>query len=74
MTVYKTRQQIASEYGISRTTLYRRLKKIGLSLPKTLLDSYHLNKIYNSLGFPGNNSPNNKLDELMIKTKRERTK
>ena len=46
----KTRQQIASELNISRTTLYRVLKRKGMTIPKGLIYKNDQEKIYESLG------------------------
>lgn len=52
MTAFKTRQQIADEYGIDRSTLYRRLKRKGVVLPRTMLNLHLVHLIYQALGKP----------------------
>ena len=52
--MFKTRQQIADEYGINRKTLYRKLKKYGIALPSQgLLTPEQQQAIYARLGTPG---------------------
>ncbi len=48
----KTRQEIAEEYGISRKTLLRWLKKEDISLEKGLVKRADLELIYNTFGWP----------------------
>ena len=55
MTIYKTRQEVADEYGFSRVTLFRKLKACGLKLPRTLLNNSHIQLIYKVLGPPQRN-------------------
>jgi len=50
----KTRTEIASEYGISRRTLQRWLKKEDISLSKGLVKPDDLRKIYKRFGKPLN--------------------
>lgn len=51
--MFKTRQQIADEYGISRKTLYRKLKRYGVLLPtQGLLTPEQQQTIYALLGDP----------------------
>ena len=52
MSAFKTRQQIADEYGIDRSTLYRRLKRKGVILPRTMLNLHQVHLIYQALGKP----------------------
>ena len=49
---FKTRQQIAAEYGVHRKTLYRWLKKENISVPKGLITPRLQLKIYKVLGNP----------------------
>ena len=48
----KSRQEIALEYGLHRNTLNRRLKKIGLQIPKGLICPADQKRIYEALGNP----------------------
>ncbi len=48
----KTRQEIAEEYGISRKTLLRWLRKEGIILEKGLVKRLELELIYNKFGWP----------------------
>ena len=48
----KTKQQIAAEYNIHRNTLCRKLKALGLELPRGLLYPEQVKKIYDALGHP----------------------
>ena len=48
----KTRQELASELGISYTTLYRWLKKNQIDLPSGLISPQNVQEIYQKLGFP----------------------
>jgi DNA invertase Pin-like site-specific DNA recombinase len=48
----KTREEVASEYGIEVRTLYRWLKKSGVELPQGLIKPNHLKIIYDSFGIP----------------------
>ena len=52
----KTRQEIADEYGISRRTLQRWLKKMNISLSKGLVTPSEQLLIYRKLGLPGDGS------------------
>ncbi len=45
MKIFKTRQQLADELGISRATLSRKLKKSKIEIPKGLLAPKDQNKI-----------------------------
>ncbi|MBX2926595.1 MAG: hypothetical protein KF852_02065 [Saprospiraceae bacterium] len=49
----KTRQEVADEYGLSRSTLYRQLKEWDIAATRRLLLPCHLAHIYRHLGFPG---------------------
>ena len=49
---YKTRQQIAAEYGIDRKTLRKRMKMAGVYPPKGLLDRKWQKAIYEALRYP----------------------
>ena len=51
-TGFKTRQQIAIEYGIDRKTLKKKLDQIGISLPSGLLSTEWQKRIYETLGYP----------------------
>ena len=48
----KTRQQIADEYGISRRTLYRLVKRYKIDLPEGLLPPEAVQRVYQALGEP----------------------
>lgn len=48
----KTRLQIAEEYGISRRTLYRLLKRYKIDLPAGVLPPEAVQRIYQVLGSP----------------------
>lgn len=50
----KTRQELATEYGISRKTLARRLDSVGikLSLARGVLLPIDLLNVYQALGLP----------------------
>jgi transcriptional antiterminator len=51
--MFKTRQQVANEYGISRKTLYRKLKKYGITLASQgLLSPEQQQMIYRHMGNP----------------------
>jgi len=52
MEVAKTRQQIADEYGISRKTLSRWLKKAGIELDGYLIAPKEQAFIYQTFGDP----------------------
>lgn len=52
MEVAKTRQQIADEYGISRKTLSRWLKKAGIVLEGYLISPKEQALIYETFGDP----------------------
>lgn len=49
---FKTREEIAEEYGIHRRTLYRRLKEGGLNFSGKLLSVNDQKEIYDRLGAP----------------------
>jgi hypothetical protein len=55
----KTRQELAAEYGISRKTLARRIKAVGLefSLSRGVLLPADLINVYRAFGFPEKMSP-----------------
>ncbi|MBX2930030.1 MAG: hypothetical protein KF852_19510, partial [Saprospiraceae bacterium] len=55
----KTRQELAAEYGISRKTLARRIKAVGLefSLSRGVLLPADIMNVYRTLGFPEKMSP-----------------
>jgi hypothetical protein len=48
----KTRNQIASEYGVDYKTFMRRLKKHDISLPTGLIYPIFQKNIYETLGYP----------------------
>jgi predicted site-specific integrase-resolvase len=48
----KTRIEIAEEYGISRRTLQRWLKKEKIEVSKGLIKPEELNRIYDRFGKP----------------------
>ncbi|MFN7117934.1 MAG: helix-turn-helix domain-containing protein [Saprospiraceae bacterium] len=52
MEMVKTRQQIADEYGISRKTLSRWLKKAGIHLDGYLIAPKEQALIYQTFGDP----------------------
>ena len=52
MQCVKTRQQIADEYGIHRTTFNRWLKKANIVLPHGLINPSTVQKIYIAFGYP----------------------
>ena len=49
---FRTRQQVAAEYGLSYTTLWRRLKQHGVIVPPGLLSLRWQKKIFETLGYP----------------------
>ena len=48
---FKTRKEIAEEYGISERTLRRWIKKIDLNISSGLLSPKEQNLIYEAFGF-----------------------
>lgn len=52
----KTRQEIADEYGISRRTLLRWLKKQNIHLPNGLVTPKVQELIYQHFGYPQQNA------------------
>jgi len=52
ISTFKTRQQIATEYGLSRSAFWRKLKKHHLELSPGLISLEWQKKIYESLGYP----------------------
>ncbi len=58
----KTRQEVADEYGLSRSTLYRQLRELGIEKRGKLLMPSHLAQIYQHLGFPGGMSEREKAE------------
>jgi len=48
----KTRQQIATEYGISYKTLMRWMKRESLEIPPGLVRPRDCAKIYDTFGYP----------------------
>ncbi len=48
----KTRQELAYEFGMSRTTFYRLLKRMNISLSPGLVTPVEQEKIYQKLGNP----------------------
>lgn len=51
-TYSKTRQEIAREYGISRRTLFRWLKREEIELPRGLVSPKNQSRIYEVFGVP----------------------
>lgn len=51
-TCVKSRKQLASDYGVSIRTLYRWIKKEGVSLPPGLIKPATLKLIYKKFGNP----------------------
>jgi hypothetical protein len=49
---FKTRQQIAREYGLSYSTFWRRLKYHGIELPPGLISLRWQPAIYEKMGYP----------------------
>lgn len=49
----KTRQEVADEYGLSRSSFWRKLKGIDLLEDRKILMPCHLARIYRHLSFPG---------------------
>lgn len=49
---FKTRDQIAAEFGISRKTLYNWLQRKGILLPRLLISIQQQEAIYELLGNP----------------------
>lgn len=52
--ITKTREQIATEYGISRRTLYNWLKEEGIELKRRLVLPEEQARIYMTFGLPPN--------------------
>lgn len=52
--VFKTRQQIAEEYGICIKTFCKKLKENGIVLNKGLISPNDQVEIYKKIGFPKN--------------------
>jgi len=48
----KTRQELAAEYGWHRNTLQKRLKQVGIQLPKGSVCPKDQRRIYEALGCP----------------------
>jgi len=48
----KTRSQLASDYGIDRKTLVRKLKYYNIQLPPGILTPDLVDKVYSVLGKP----------------------
>ena len=49
---FKTRTELASEYGIDRKTFIRILEREGIVLPKGILSPEWVNTVYETLGCP----------------------
>jgi hypothetical protein len=49
---FKTRQQIAQEYGLSYSTFWRRLKYHKIELPPGLINLKWQKEIYEKMGYP----------------------
>jgi transcriptional regulator with XRE-family HTH domain len=47
----KTRDEVASELGVSRSTLWRKLKEKDLTLPSGLIYPCHQIQLYEAFGF-----------------------
>ncbi len=56
----KTRSQVADEYGITPRTLRRWIKKYNINLPPGLICPKDQKKIYEKLGTPLENNPQEK--------------
>lgn len=63
----KTRQQVATEYGISTKTLARRLIKAKIILNPGLIFPKTLEMIYSSFGVPKNSIKSNKVHLYLLK-------
>jgi hypothetical protein len=48
----KTRQEMATEFGIDRKTFNKWIKLAGLKIPTGLIKPKDINKIYKAFGFP----------------------
>lgn len=48
----KTRQEIAYEYGISRVTFYRLMKKLDIQISSGLVTPVEQQMVYDALGYP----------------------
>ena len=48
----KTRAEVACEYGINVRTLYRRLRRANIRLPRGLIMPCDLQIIYDTFGIP----------------------
>lgn len=55
--VYKTRKEVANEYGISTKTLIRILNKEKIELPRGNISPKNLRVIYEHLGYPNRDCP-----------------
>ncbi len=49
---YKTREQIAAEYGVSVKTLIEKLKAEGITLPPGRVSLIWQKRIYDAMGYP----------------------
>ncbi len=58
----KTRQEVAEEYGLSRSSFWRKLKDTDLLEDRKILMPCHLARIYRHLGFPGGMSDKEKTE------------
>lgn len=56
----KTRLQLAEEYGISRRTLYRLLKRYKIDLPSGVLPPEAVLRVYQALGRPNRATDQNR--------------
>ncbi len=52
MPMAKSRHELAKDFGVSYTTLYRWLKRHSIHLPPGLVTPQYIEKIYLELGFP----------------------
>ena len=59
---FKSRKEIANEYGVDRKTLYRWIKKANIELPKRYLSPKEQEFLYNKLGYPKKNNDQVKPD------------
>jgi hypothetical protein len=53
----KTREEMASLYGVSRRTFYNWLKNNGIELPRTLLTPAHQRRVFEAFGEPPSPPP-----------------
>ena len=53
----KTLQEMADEYNVHRSTFRRRLRNVGIDLPRGRISPKHQALIYEALGKPKSNTP-----------------